>query len=107
MQTVREGDGLSSYWLVAEENGDGTPGDPIDLTGATVEVHARLNDQPTAATIVIPAVVEGDPVEGRISHPYDMLAAGVYFLVAVITRSGVTGTSPTARNALLRVVAKI
>lgn len=98
MYTVRQGDTAPAPWRVSEEES----GDPVDLTGATIIVRARLRDSATA--IQETAAVVGDPSEGVFEHSTATWAPGVY---EVTVRIGGSRTAPTERNALLRVLASI
>lgn len=108
MQTVREEDTLWSYWVVHEQNPDGTLGPVIDLSDATVDVEVvlQVNGRAVGAAISLGGEVS-DPLEGRFRHKYDTLAPGVYFLTATFDSAAGQGTAPTTRNALLRVVARL
>lgn len=100
MQTVRAGDTVPVHWIVADE----ATKQPVDITGATIEVTMQLT---TGGAITTVPGIPTEPTLGKFMHEYDMLAPGTYNLTALV--DGVPGeqTAPTKQNQVLRVVARI
>jgi len=97
MQTVRELDTLWLYWVVASEETQ----EPIDLTATTIV--ATVEPINGGAQINIPVEIVGDPTLGRVRHKYDMLTPGDWYLTMLLDGPPGEGTTPTRRNAKIRV----
>lgn len=100
MQVVREGDTVLSRWIVTDDS----TAEPVDLTGSTIEVHVQSTTG--GAAITLPSEIT-DAAAGRIAHSYDTLVPGTYNLEVEIEGPPGIQTSPTKKNALLRVVPQI
>lgn len=100
MQVVREGDTVLSHWIVTDDS----TGTPVNLTGSTIEVHVQST---TGGAVTTPTSQVVDPLTGEIAHAYDTLTPGTYNLEVEITGPPGIQTSPTKKNALLRVVAQL
>lgn len=98
---IKEGDTLPVAWRVLDCN----TGQPVDLTGAIVEVHAQRRG---SAPITLPSFVIPPESEGRVQYtPDGTLSPGSYAVEIQFTKSGVIGTSPTDGTGTLTVQAQI
>lgn len=95
--TVRRGDTHPVYWRILD-----AAGVPIDLTGATAELHVKPT-KPSGPAVTLIATVE--PVEKRIRHDLTgTLAPGDYAYELEITKDGAIMTAPTRENGVLTVL---
>jgi hypothetical protein len=81
---IKQGDS-DELWAHVESRGE-----PVDLTGATVEVLYRLGSVVTAAEIL-----ERDDANGRVRIRKETLPAGPLSFVVHVTKDGARATSPT------------
>jgi hypothetical protein len=93
--TVKQGD-THSITLTVYESVGGVP-TPLDLTGSTVRLLAKLG---TETTVILTAALGVDP--GTVEHTLTgTLAAGTYSVEVEVTQGGAITTAPTEGYATL------
>ncbi len=96
--TVRRGDTHPVYWQILDD----VTKLPIDLAGATAELHVK-GTKPVTSAIILTAIVE--EAQDRVRHDLTgLLAIGTYSYEIELTKDGAIMTAPTKTNGTLIVV---